>query len=170
MTLGHRRSKTSCFCHLGCWPGTYPFERYWVTSFSFFNPFESKKFLFIFQGIDEAGECTWDALDQPFGPAGVYQMKKTALEISGEIVGWRWTVFATDGTGINAWQEDYFPPLVTAGLIEPEGEGSCSRMFYEIPNVVWGEFFTATIQPAYPDACDNEDRVTKVQTKQMAPY
>lgn len=169
MGLAARRGKTSCFCHEGCGEGTYPFMRYWVSSFAPFDPFEPARRLFIFKS-DTDGECLWEALNPGVPPLGYYRMRKQTLVIGPDIVGWRLTVEYFDTTGLNAWQDDFFPPVNDTGLVQPEWVGSCSRMKYTLPNVVWGAGWTAVIEPAYPDACDDNDFITKVQTKVIAPY
>lgn len=126
--------------------------------------------LFEFVSVDEFSTCLWQAIDQPFGPFGVYELRKFVLVAGPIVVGHRWEVVANDGTGLNAWNFDNIAPVEPPDMVEPEGAGSCSQMKYTLPNIVWGSPWNAILEPAYPDACDDSDRITKVQTKPLAPF
>lgn len=170
MGLGVRRSVTSCFCVGGCEPGTYPFKRYWVSSFAPFAPFEPNRILFDFVQEDEFSTCTWNALVNPWAPFGGYELRKFVIIAGGIVTGHRWQVTANDGFGLNGWSFDNIAPVIPPDMVYPEGPGSCSSMKYTLDNIVWGANFTAVLEPAYPDACDDSDRITKVQTKPLAPF
>lgn len=170
MGLANRRRRTSCFCSVGCYPGTFPHDRIWVASFAPFDPWKAERTLFQFVQEFEGNECLWTAIDQPFGPVGRYELTKFVLFDGDQVVGFRWEVFATDGTGLNTWQHDELAALEPTPLVEPEGQGSCSKMRYDLDHVLWGEGFPAVLQPAYPDACDDTDNPAKVQTKPYAPF
>jgi hypothetical protein len=171
MGLGTRRATTSCFCSTGCNPGTYPFAQYWIDSFAPFNPFYAQFVLFRFKEVLEDDECVWESVENHFGPISIERLTKTVIaDGQNNIVGFRWTLFIQDQTGNNAWSQDFFLSTQFGGIVVPEHPGSCSKMEYRLDNVFGGPSFEAVLRPAYPDACDDADRFSKIQRKPLAPF
>ena len=171
MGLGQRRAETPCFCNEQCPAGTFPFRNYWVSAHSEFGPdYGNDHVLFTFN-TTAGDQCIWQTPVDHFPLPSVETLTRIPLVAPDGFQAWRWMLFVLEGLNTNIWTIDLVYAVPEVGsLVEPEAPASCSRRSFILNQVVPTSPGFATVDAAYPDACDDGDYPAKIIRKPQVPF
>lgn len=171
MGLGIRRDEPSCFCNFGCPAGTFPFRQYWVTTPALPGPNYNDNHYLFRNDTQSPPVCTWKAVRDHFIGPSIENFTLELILNDPDLMGYQIELILLDPGGINTWRNQFFTALPEPqGEVQPESPTSCSRMTIQLPHVIFGLSSIATLTPAYPDACDDDDFPEKQQTKFLAAF
>lgn len=168
MTATWQRGPIDCKCIDGCRHFTRPYFQYWVTATALTGPdYGSNYYLYRFDDFYPPN-CEWLAVSDHFaGPSTELLRKIPLFDGGGALIGFQWNLLISAPAGVNNWSLDVIPGIYTAIPVDHEGWGSCDKLVYILPHVIFGAGFPAAVIASYPDACDDADYPRKVRTHEI---
>lgn len=163
MGLGFKRSHTPCWCSAGCYPDTWPFDRYFIRVTGIGTPYPNWK-LFAWNGNPpNSFECIWEAVSPLYGPGQEILTKRPVTTQGSECGAWEWKVLIVTPTTPHSFTERRaWGPNVGAPPTTEDTESCSQTQFSMIADVPVPPLFVE-VQAALPDACDDSDHPAKIQ-------
>jgi len=148
-----------------------PFRQYWVTTPTTPGPsYQGRHFLYRFDTPSFEG-CLWHAVTDHFNGPSLEELQFYQSLNDPDIMCYNVDLILVFPLGVNVWRGTFCTALPEPpGLVEPESPTSCSRMSIQLQHVILGTLSVATITPAYPEACTDDDYPEKQQTKFLAAF